>query len=198
MTNVFLFFIFTFSISSSFALEVCERPANQPFSEIQNFSEESLAVTSKLTQKILGVTVTKFGANQGSGSVSVITNEKGAITAVQVKFNVDGKIETMVRTFDELSKGEKLEYVKGSSSKASLVVKKASGATIYPTTGGEFTFSILAEKPNKYIHYSLYLRKSGNSWIVKNAKGTTLSTVDLTPNAPWGDWNGTFSEAEFE
>ena len=198
MKKLFILFLLTFITNSSFSSVTCAPSQELPFGEIQNFAEDNLSVTSKMTQKILGVTVTKFGANQGSGSVSVITDEKGAITAVQVRFNVDGKIETMMKTFDELSKGEKLEYVKGNEKKASLVVKKASGATIYPSSGGEFTFSILAEKPNKYIHYSMYLRKNGNSWVVKNAKGTTLSSVDLTPNAPWGNWNGTFSEATFE
>jgi hypothetical protein len=193
----YIFLIFIVSFNLSLASELC-RTSDKSFEDLKNFSEDALNVTSKISQKILGVTVTKFGMNQGSGNVSVIVDDKGNISAVQVTFKIDGKIETMVKTFDQLSKGEKLEYINGSEKKPALVVKKASGATIYAASGGEFTFSILSEKPDKYIHYKLFLRKSGSSWIVKNSSGTKLSSVDLTPNAPWGEWNGTFSKATFE
>ena len=163
----------------------------------RNVQEVTSAMTQ--TQKVLGVTVTKYYQNQGSGKVSVLTDEKGNLTGLRVDFAIKGKkTDTMIKTFEELKSGQKLEYKETSDAKAALVVKKASGATIYPTTGGQFTFSILTEKPSTYEHYSLYLRKEGGAWVIKDLSGKKLNSVDLTPKAESvTKWAGTFSEASF-
>lgn len=185
--------------TSAYSVEDCS-VSGESIEGLMSFIDEANEVTGAMTetQKVLGVTVTKFGTNQGSGKVSVLTDEKGNLTGVRVDFTLKGKKVSMVKTFEELKNGEKLEYNKGSETIPALVVQKAYGSDIYPGTGGKFMFSILAKKPKSYKNYNMFLRKEGGVWIVKNENGTRLNSVDLTPNVSGMDWNGTFSEAEFE
>lgn len=174
---------------------------NQNLDEIQRLADGVNDATAAMSesQKVLNLTVTKFGMNQGSGKVSVLTDEKGNLAGVRVDFNLKGKKSVLLKTFNELKNGQKLEYFENSSSNsAALVVKKAAGTDISPTEGGKFTFSLLGKKPGTYMHHNLFLRKEGNSWVVKNEKGVTQKSVDLTPNVSGMNWNGTFSSASFE
>lgn len=191
--------IIMLTLSSAYPVEDCQINPEST-ADLFSFIDEVNDVTAAMseTKKVLGVTVTKFGTNQGSGKVSVLTDEKGNLTGIRVDFNLKGKKESMVKTFDELKDGEKIEYIKSDSKIPALVVRKAYNSDIYPNTGGKFTFSILAEKPKSYKHYNVYLRKVNGNWIVKNENGAELSSVDLTPNISSLDWDGTFSEAEFE
>ncbi len=182
------------------ALEYCQGTGDS-LSGIEELAESALNITGSMeqTQKVLGVTITKYYKNQGTGKVSVVTDAQGNIAGIRVDFSVKGqKAQTMIKTFAELKDGEKLEYIEGNEKKPALVVKKASGASIYPSSGGQFTFSVLTEKPSTYQHHNIYLRKENGKWIVKNASGDALSTVDLTPNVEDWSWDGTFSEASFE
>jgi hypothetical protein len=198
MKNPFRILLLSLFLSQAAqAFEMCEPMVGDSFESIEELAQASLEITDKLSQDILSVSVTKYGANQGSGAVSILTDEKGNITAIKVKFNLKGKIQTMMKTFDEVSNDQKIEYIQESETKAALIVKKATGANIDAAKGGEFTFSILAKKPDTYIQYPLSLKREGNSWIVKNPQGSKLSSVDLNPNVSWASWNGTFSKATF-
>jgi hypothetical protein len=180
--------------------EQCEVTGGS-FSAIEELAESAFNITGSTaeTKKVLGVTVTKFYKNQGNGKVSVVTDASGNISGIRVDFNVNGKkSQTMIKTFDELKAGEKLEYIESGEKKPALIVKKSSGATIYAGTGGQFTFSVLTAKPNTYQHHNIYLRKVNGNWVVKNSDGEALKTVDLTPNVEDWNWDGTFSDAEFE
>ena len=184
----------------AYALDYCQDTGDS-FGAVEELAESALKITGSMeqTQKVLGVTITKFYKNQGSGKVSVVTDGKGNIAGIRVDFSVKGKkSQTMIRSFDELKNGEKLEYIEGNEKKPALVVKKANGASIYPSTGGQFTFSVLTQKPNTYQHHNIYLRKVNGNWIVKNGSGDALKSVDLTPNVEDWEWDGTFSEANFE
>lgn len=175
---------------------------NQSLEEIQRLADGVNEATGAMTEteKVLGLTVTKFGMNQGKGKVSVLTDEDGNLAGVRVDFDLKGQKSVLLKTFDELKAGQKLEYFENSKSKAAaaLVVKKASGTEISAKNGGKFTFSVLGKKPGTYMHYNLFLRKEGNNWVVKNENGVVQKTVDLTPNVSGMNWNGTFSGAEFE
>lgn len=103
-------------------------------------------------------------------------------------FSLQGKKTTLMKTFEELNSGGKLQYIDGNSKNATLSAQN----------GGKFTFSVLAKKPNSYAHHTVYLRKDGNSWVAKNKNRSKLSSVDLTPNVSGLEWNGTFSSATFE
>ena len=184
----------------AYALDDCQGTGDS-FGAVEELAESALKITGSMeqTQKVLGVTITKFYKNQGSGKVSVVTDAKGNIAGIRVDFSVKGKkSQTMIRSFDELKNGEKLEYIEGNEKKPALVVKKANGASIYASTGGQFTFSVLTKKPNTYQHHNIYLRKENGKWFVKDASGDVLNTVDLTPNVEDWEWDGTFSEANFE
>lgn len=183
------------------AFEYCDEVVAEPFEKVQELADDAFAATAAMSasQSLLKVTATKYYKNQGNGNVSVITDEKGDIAGIRVDFKLNGhKNEVMMKTFKEIDSGEKLEYLEYKAPKAALVVKKASGAKIYPSTGGEFTFSILAKKPDTYQHHTLYLRKVNGKWLVKNKQGVNLSSVDLTPNVENLAWDGTFSDAIFQ
>jgi hypothetical protein len=184
----------------AYAFDYCQGTGDS-FGAVEELAESALEITGSMeqTQKVLGVTITKFYKNQGSGKVSVVTDAKGNIAGIRVDFSVKGKkSQTMIKTFAELKDGEKLEYIEGNEKKPSLAVKKAIGASIYPSSGGQFTFSVLTQKPNTYQHHNIYLRKVNGNWIVKNGSGDALKSVDLTPNVEDWEWDGTFSEANFE
>jgi hypothetical protein len=184
----------------AYAFDYCQGTGDS-FGAVEELAESALKITGSMeqTQKVLGVTITKFYKNQGSGKVSVVTDAKGNIAGIRVDFSVKGqKSQTMIKTFAELKDGEKLEYIESNEKKPALVVKKASGASIYPSTGGQFTFSVLTDKPSTYQHHNFYLRKVNGNWIVKNGSGDVLKSVDLTPNVEDWEWDGTFSEANFE
>lgn len=192
--------LFSLFVMSAYASDYCEGTGNS-FGGVEELAESVNNITGSMqqTQKVLGVTITKFYKNQGSGKVSVVTDAQGNIAGIRVDFSVKGqKSQTMIRSFDELKNGEKLEYIEGNEKKPALVVKKANGASIYPSTGGQFTFSVLTQKPNTYQHHNIYLRKVNGNWIVKNGSGDALKSVDLTPNVEDWEWDGTFSEANFE
>lgn len=192
--------LFSLLVLPAYASDYCEGTGDS-FGALEELAESVNSITGSMaqTQKVLGVTITKFYKNQGSGKVSVVTDAQGNISGIRVDFSVKGqKSQTMIRSFDELKNGEKLEYIEGNEKKPALVVKKASGASIYPSTGGQFTFSVLTEKPNTYQHHNIYLRKVNGSWIVKNGSGDVLKSVDLTPNVEDWEWDGTFSKASFE
>jgi hypothetical protein len=186
--------------SSARASDICE-VTGDTVNAFEDLAEKAFTITGSMaqTQKVLGVTVTKFYKNQGNGKVSVVTDASGNISGIRVDFNINGKkSETMIKTFAELKAGEKLEYIESGEKKPALVVKKSTGATIYASTGGQFTFSVLTKKPSTYQHHNIYLRKVGENWVVKNANGDALNTVDLTPNVEDWNWDGTFSDAEFK
>ena len=186
--------------SSARASNLCEVTGNS-FNAIEELAESTFSITGSMaqTQKVLGVTVTKFYKNQGNGKVSVVTDASGNISGIRVDFNINGKkSETMIKNLAELKAGEKLEYIESGEKNPALIVKKSSGTTIYASTGGQFTFSVLTKKPSTYQHHNIYLRKVDGNWVVKNANGDALNTVDLTPNVEDWNWDGTFSEAEFK
>ena len=187
------------SSTIGYSAESCHLYPDQ-MQSLTDFADGVNEVTAGLaeTQKVLDVTVTKFYKNQGNGKVSVITDEKGNISAVRVDFSLQGKKTTLLKTFEELNSGGKLQYIDGNSKNAALSVQKASGANLSAQNGGKFTFSVLTKKPNSYAHHTVYLRKDGNSWVAKNENGSKLSSVDLTPNVSGLEWNGTFSSATFE
>jgi hypothetical protein len=192
-------FLLNLVLTPSFGADDC--PGAETFTVVEELASQVFKVTEEMsqTQKVLGVTITKFFQNQGTGKVSVITDAKGNLAGIRVDFNLKGKkSQTMVKTFDELNNGQKLEYIEGNEKNPALVVKKGSGASIYPSTGGEFTFSVLTKKPNAYQHHNIFLRKVEGKWIVKNSNGKVLKSVDLTPNVEDLNWNGTFSGANFE
>jgi hypothetical protein len=192
--------LFSLLVLPSYASDYCEGTGDS-FGALEELAESVNSITGSMAQthKVLGVTITKYYKNQGSGKVSVVTDAQGNISGIRVDFSVKGqKSQTMIRSFDELKNGEKLEYIEGNEKKPALVVKKASGASIYPSTGGQFTFSVLTEKPNTYQHHNIYLRKVNGTWIVKNTSGDVLKSVDLTPNVEDWEWDGTFSDASFE
>lgn len=196
-TLILLTFLTT---QNSYAFEACEEVA-ESFDTIHELADDVLTATanSPSTQSVLKVTATKFFKNQGYGAVSVLTDGDGNIAGIRVDFRLSGKKnDVMFKTFEELDKGEKLEYMEYNAPKPALLVKKAYGAKIYPSTGGEFTFSVLTKKPDTYKHQSVFLRKVNNQWIVKNKSGEILDSVDLTPNVSSLEWNGTFSDAVFE
>lgn len=171
----------------------------EDFTHLEDFSESITDITAEMseTKKVLNVSVTKFGSNQGTGKVSVVVDGEGNISALRIDFDLRGQKKMMIKTLEELNNGERLDYVNGNEPKAALVVKKKSDK-ISASGGGEFQFSILVEKPDKYKHYSLFLRKNGTEWIAKSSSGVSLKKVDLTPNAPKFQWDGTFSSATFE
>jgi DNA-binding protein YbaB len=192
--------LFGLVVLPAYATDYCEGTGDS-VGAVEELAESVNNITGSMeqTQKVLGMTITKFYKNQGGGKVSVVTDAKGNISGIRVDFSVKGqKSQTMIRSFDELKNGEKLEYIEGNEKKPALVVKKANGASIYPSTGGQFTFSVLTEKPNTYQHHNIYLRKVNANWIVKNGSGDVLKSVDLTPNVTDWDWDGTFSDASFE
>ncbi len=199
--KIFIFLsLFSLVLLPVYALDFCQGPGNS-FGDVEQLAGSVLDITGSMeeTQKVLGVTITKFYKNQGTGKVSVVTDASGNISAIRVDFSVKGqKSQSMIRTFDELKDGEKLEYIQGDEKKPALVVKKTTGASIYASTGGQFTFSVLTEKPNTYQHHNIYLRKENKKWVVKNASGYVINSVDLTPNVEDWSWDGTFSDAIFE
>jgi len=194
--------LFGFLIShNSHAFEACEEVAGETFETINELADSALSATAAMasSQSVLKVTATKLLMNQGNGAVSVITDDDGNIAGIRVDFKISGKKnEVMIKTFQEIDSGEKLEYLEYKAPKPALVVKKAYGATIYPSTGGEFTFSVLTKKPDSYQHHTVYLRKVNDKWIIRNKAGVTMSSVDLTPNTEYGGWDGTFSDAKFK
>jgi len=147
-------------------------------------------------QQLLALTVTKLGTNQGSGKVIAYADEAGEFTGLEVNFSLKGKKSVLSKGFDELRDGERMEYKQWKQTIPALIVKKGS-KNIYPQTGGEFTFSILSQKPKVYKNYTLYLRKESGRWVVKSQNGKILKSVDLTPNLENFDWDGTFSAATF-
>ena len=168
---------------------------------VEELAESAFQITGSMeeSRKVLGVTITKYLKNRGNGQVSVVTDAQGNISGIRVDFIVTGqKPQSMIKTFDELKDGETLEYIEGNEKKPALVVKKANGASIYPSTGGEFTFSVLTEKPDTYQDHNIYLRKENGNWIVKNASGRVLKSVDLNPNVEDWAWDGTFNSASFK
>jgi hypothetical protein len=186
---------------SAQAYESCDEVVAESFDTIHKLADETLEATAAMaaSQNVLKVTATKFLKNQGNGNVSVITDDQGNLAGIRVDFKLNGhKNDVMIKTFQEIDSGEKLEYLEYNAPKPALVVKKAYGAKIYPSTGGEFTFSILAKKPDSYQHHSVYLRKVNGKWLVRNKAGVNLRSVDLTPNVESLAWDGTFSAATFE
>lgn len=198
-------------ISNTYAVSDCEVNLADPYGTIEKLSDEVLEATSKApgSDDVLDVTVTYLKTNQGKGKVYVITDDNGDIAGVRVDFKVNGKSnESMIRTFDQLNssneKLNKLEYRENPNSKPALVVKKATGATIYKQTGGKFLFQILTQKsPPIYQDYEVYLRKVGSDWIVKGNDGLQKKSVDLSPDVDINifsssEWKGTFSRATFQ
>ena len=186
---------------SAQAFENCDEVVAESFDTIHGLADDALAATAAMaaSQNVLKVTATKFLKNQGNGSVSVITDDDGNLAGIRVDFKLNGhKNDVMIKTFQEMNSGEKLEYLEYNASRPALVVKKANGAKIYPSTGGEFTFSTLTNKPDSYQHHTVYLRKVNGKWLVRNKAGVNLSSVDLTPNVEGLAWDGTFSAATFK
>jgi hypothetical protein len=192
--------LFSLVVLPAYATDYCEG-AGDSFGVVEELAESTFQITGSMeeSRKVLGVTITKYLKNRGNGQVSVVTDAQGNISGIRVDFIVKGqKPQSMIKTFDELKDGETLEYIEGDEKKPALVVKKSNGASIYASTGGQFTFSVLKEKPNTYQHHNIYLRKENGNWIVKNGSGDILKSVDLTPNVEDWEWDGTFSEASFE
>lgn len=191
---------------SAQAYENCDEVVAESFDTIHKLADETLKATAAMdsSPSVLKVTATKAYTNQGNGDVSVIIDDKGNIAGIRVDFKLKGhKNEVMIKTFEEIDRGEKLEYLEYNAPVPALVVKKAHGATIYPSTGGQFTFSILTKKPKTYEHHTVYLRKVNGAWLVRNNAGVKLSSVDLIPNVDGllstnPRWDGTFDSAKFE
>lgn len=201
MKYIITVFLLLFSLASSADQLSCTHSDIFDMDSIESFTLDSMnAVNASDTRhKVMDLTVTKFGMNQGTGDVSVFTNSKGELTGVKVQFRVDGKLNVLAKDFDELKKGEKLEYFqKSTSPHPALVLKKANGSSISEQTGGKFTVSILSAKPNTYKHYSLFLRKVAGKWVVRSQNSNIYTEMDLTPNVSSLKWTGTFSEATFD
>lgn len=193
-----IFFLSLLLISFSTQANECLVARTSQF-EAENLAEEVLNLTSSVaTTKVLDLTVTKFG-RQGSGQVYVVTDEDGNIAGVRVNFKLknEKKSSVMLKTFDELKKGDSLRY-KENDKYPALVVRKNYNKDISKEGGGEFLFSILTEKPHTYKHYKIYLRKVSGTWKARNANSKILKSVDLNPNLSGLEWDGTFSEAYLE
>lgn len=179
---------------------ICDVLEQGQFDSLEKFVGQSNQITGTFFTKVLDITVTKYAVNQGNGNVSILTDEKGNLSAIKVEFTLNGKItDTMIKTFDELQSGQGLNYVEDDANKTSgLIVKKSIGSTLSASLGGPFDFSILTAMPSTYTKFSLNLNKIGGKWNVKNQAAKTLKSVDLTPNVDWSlNWDGTFSEATF-
>ena len=64
----------------AYAFDYCQGTGDS-FGAVEELAESALKITGSMeqTQKVLGVTITKFYKNQGSGKVSVVTDAKGNI-----------------------------------------------------------------------------------------------------------------------
>ncbi|GEM_PF-5933975 len=169
---------------------VCEEIQSAGLTEINEFAEDVLATTASYTKKIVDINV----ALDGSGSVSLILDEKGDL--VSVKFMYKGSLMGNL-TVAELNKGDQLTYeVNGQRDPLQLSLKTKN--SLSPEKGGAFDFKVLMHgDPATYKSYPIDLKKVDGSWGVYSG-GTKKTKIDLDPKLGWSGWTGHFKSVSIK